>query len=139
MKGAKKAFREISTDLRVTAMRVASGDTTVFTKTDRVLAIAIMTLTIVTFAFATCFAAPDLFGQIQSQFADFYKKLVALSSIVAATCIVGGFLWTMVSPGQKSSAVPIAWIKKVFFCYFLILILGGLFGIIEQVTNGQGY
>lgn len=142
MKRAKEAFNEIRTDLGTSLMRIAVGDTSVFTKTDKVLAVIIGLF--MCLLFMTQFACAlegegdsnsDLFSEIGTQFSTFYSKLVGLSTVIAAVCIIGGFLWTMVSPGQKTSAVPIAWIKKVFFCYFLILILGGLFGLIKNVTN----
>lgn len=135
MRKAKNAFREISTDLRATALRLAAGDASALTRSDRIVMAVSVCFVIGLFAAQTAFAAGDLFDEIGSQFGTYYVKLVGISSIVAATCIVLGFLWTMVSPGQKSSAVPIGWIKKVFLCYFCILILGGLFGLIDTLTS----
>lgn len=140
---AKKAYSETGTELRATFMRLGSGDTSVLTRGDRIVIFATTLFMILFFAaiMAASYASGsgDLITGLGTAFKTYYTKLVGVASGLAALCILGGLLWTMVSPSSHSSQTPIAWIKKVLLAYFLILILGGLFGVIETLTSGYGY
>ena len=138
-KGFKRAWSEITEELKLTAFRMQAGDTSVITKTDRILAFVVTFLFFGLFVFTTAHAGGDLFQTIGNKFGDSYTNFVGIATITAALCILVGLLWTMLSPSSKSSATPISWIKKVLFCYFLIMILGGILKVIDSIAEGQGY
>lgn len=131
----KSTLTEVKADLTTTAVRLASGDLSVLTRSDRILLVITTGLMIAFYASTTVFAAPTIFDNIKDKFSTYYGSLVGIATVIAAVCIIAGLLWTMLSPGQKSAATPISWIKKVILCYFLVLVLGGIFGIIRDVAG----
>jgi uncharacterized membrane protein YozB (DUF420 family) len=126
-------------ELRMTAFRLSMGDSTVLTRSDRIVMIAAAVLAVLFLAgLATQShaAGPDIFDKAEKMARTYYGKLFAISSITAALCIIIGILWTMLSPTSNGARTPLAWIKKVILCYIVIMILGGIFSLIAELTSG---
>ncbi len=135
----RNLIAKTSVEAKTLALNVRTGELTL-TKTDRMLFIAMAVVTMLFFAFSVTLAAPTgFFAAIESRFWTYYSQFAKMATIVALLSITVGLLWIMLSPSSKSSATPIAWIKKVLLCYFLLMVIGGVFGVINELTNGYGW
>ena len=128
-------------EFRGTAIRLSMKDASVLTKSDRIAVAVTVFLSILLLAGIICqsFAAGDPFSQAESIAKDWYGKLFSISSIIAGLCIIIGVLWTMLTPTSGGARTPISWIKKVLLCYVIILALGGIFKLIEDLTKGMEF
>ena len=131
----RNAIRQIRTDACSLAVKAQTGELTL-TRSDRMLFVAMAVGTMLLFAACTAFGAGgDFFESIKTTFWDYYGKFAGLALIFALGAIVIGILWIMISPSSKGSATPIAWIKKVIICYILLMLIGGIFGVINQIVG----
>lgn len=141
MKSTKKKLFNLGTELKVTGMRLATGDATALTKSDKIVVLMAAFIAVVSLTVLPAFAAgtTGIFGNFNTNLGDLYGNLVAISTVVAAVGLVASLIWLMVSPGSKGAEKPIGWIKKILLAYFGILIIGGLFKFIEGLAKGYGW
>lgn len=137
MSKCKALARKAKAETNRLVVELSTG-TLSLTRTDRILFIAMAMMTILFFAASTVFGAGDFFGHVKDEIWTYYTKFFGLATVTAVLSITVGVLWIMISPSSKSSATPIAWIKKVLVCYILLMVLGGIFSVIADITKGQG-
>lgn len=134
----KDFYNDFSTEFKTTMLKVMNGDTSAFSKGDRVSAVVGAACGVMIASSSAVFA-DDVIDNAGGTLQKLYPRLAGIATLVAACCILIALLWTMVSPGQHSSGVPIGWIKKIIICWIAILAFGGVVTFIENLTSGQGW
>jgi len=133
-------IKEIRAEAYLTASRIAAGDVTCLTRGDRIAIVvtSILTLFILFSISNSCYAA-GLIDQATNMAKTYYGKLFGLTSFAAALAILIALIWAALAPTANGAKTPLAWIKRIILCYFVMLCLGGLFGVIQDITKGQGF
>lgn len=85
------------------------------------------------------FADTGLFDQAESILKTYYGNFARLTTYVAALLAVIAILLAMTSPKEKGASFAWSWLKRIFGCWILIQIMGGLFALGKELTAGQEF
>lgn len=84
-------------------------------------------------------ADTDMFSKAGKLLSEYYGKFFALTTGIAALCAIIAVIIAMISPKEKSASAGWAWLKRIIGCWLVINVLGGLFAIGENLTEGQHF
>lgn len=133
--GAVEALKK---ELYVTISKIATGDTTALSKSDRVAAVISGSGAVLFCTAGTASAAKSIIAQANTMLSTYYTKIAGIATLIAAFCLLIAVIWAMVSPGQGAQT-PISWAKKIIICWILVLAIGGIATLIQELTNGMGF
>lgn len=137
VKRIKERAGMVKRDLTAFGMRAATGDAACLTKGDRIFIIAVMTCFLLLLAFSTCFAEGDIISQAGDTAKDYYGKIFGIVTFVAGLAAIICLIWIAISPTANGARVPLDWLKRILVAYACIMLLGGIFRLIQNLTAGQ--
>jgi len=133
-------IKEIKTESYLAASRIAAGDATLLTRGDKIAIVVTSLFTIFALvAFSNFCYADGIIEQAQEKAQAYYGKLFGLTTFAAALAVLIALIWAALAPTADGARTPLAWVKRIIVCYFVILCLGGLFGLIQDITKNQGF
>ena len=138
----KQRIRErakmVKTEFTSFSCRLAAGDATCLSRTDRIVLIASLFIGILLMAAYFTFAAGgDPIEQAGDVAKDYYHRLFAIVTFVAGLCAIICLIWIAASPTANGAKTPLDWLKRIFIAYACIMLLGAIFNLIKGITAGQ--
>ena len=124
-------------ELTAFGMRLSTGDAACLTKGDRIFLIAVMTCFMLLLACSTCFAERDIISQARDTAKEYYGKIFGIVTFVAGLAAIICLIWIAISPTANGARTPLEWLKRVLVAYACIMLLGGIFRLIQNLTAGQ--
>lgn len=133
------AVSDIKTEFNTTMLKVMTGDGTAFSKGDRIaMALGSIGGTLLG-SVGIAYADGDIIAAAESALNQYYGRLVAIVTLIAAFFILCALIWIMVAPSGQGAQVPISWIKRIIICWILILAFNGIVVLIKNLTSGMQY
>lgn len=117
--------------------RVATGDATCLTRTDRIFIIAALVIGMLLFACTMCFAEGDIVSEAGNKAKEYYGKIFGIVTFVAGLAAIICLIWIAISPTANGARTPLDWLKRILVAYACIMLLGGIFRLIQSLTAGQ--
>lgn len=137
----KERIREraqmVKTELTGFSCRLATGDATVLTRTDRIIVIVSLLIGIFLFMFSMCYADGDIITAAGDKAKAYYDKLFGIVTFVAGLAAIICLIWIAASPTANGARTPLEWLKRILVSYACIMLLGGIFKLIKSLTEGQ--
>ena len=135
----KERAHLVKTEFVNLGYRMAMGDATCLTRTDRIFIIVSMALTLIIIAFSLTFAAGggDIIESAGETAKNYYSKIFGIVTFVAGLAAIICLIWIAVSPTANGARTPLEWLKRILVSYACIMLLGGIFRLIKNLTDGQ--
>lgn len=134
-----KNFKDtLKTELTTTMVKVMSGDATAFDKGDRVaMVLGTAGSAILASAMPVSAEGGDIVDNISSVIKTYEGKIALMSTSLAVFMIILGLCWVMISPSPQAAAKPIAWMKKVFIAWIVILAFSGVVALVQNIAGSS--
>lgn len=133
----KERAQMVKNELTAFSCRLATGDATCLTRTDRIIVVISMVIGILLLAFSMCYAEGDIIGQAGDKAQEYYNKLFGIVSFIAGLAAIICLIWIAASPTANGAKTPLEWLKRILVSYACIMLLGGIFRLIRSITAGQ--
>ena len=133
----KERTHMVKTELSGFGCRLMAGDATCLNRTDRIIVMISMFIGMLLLACTFCFADGDIIEQAGSVANDYYSKLMSIVTFVAGLAAIICLIWIAVSPTANGARTPLEWLKRVLVSYACIMLIGGIFRLIQNLTQGQ--
>lgn len=138
LKKVKDALDALKTELMTTMVKVMSGDMTAFDKGDRVaMVLGTAGSAILMSAMPVSAAENDIVDNITRVISTYEGKIALMSTSLAVFMIILGLCWVMISPSTQGAAKPIAWIKKVFIAWIIILAFSSVIALVHNIAGSS--
>lgn len=141
MKRIKERLSLIKSEFTVTAGRIATGDTTVFSRGER-MAIVIAGVLFGMLLIALCapaYAGGDIVDQAKEMANKYYNSLFVIVPVVAALFLLIAVLWAIIVPTTQAARPAIQWGVRIFLGLIVAFCIGGLIKLAKSLTNGQNF
>lgn len=141
MERVKERLKMVKDEFTVTAGRIAMGDTAVFTRTERILIIAVGILfsMLIIAVMTPSFAGGDIVEQAKEMAKKYYKSLFVIVPIVAGLFLLLAILWAMVVPTNQGARQPIQWGVRILIALVVACSIGGLIALVNNLTSGLNF
>ena len=137
----KERLSLVKSEFKTTSCRLAMGDTTVFTRTERIVIIAAgMIFAMLFIAIASpSFADGDIVQQGGDMAKKYYKSLFVIVPAVAAVFLLIAILWAIVVPTTQAARPAIQWGVRIFLGLIVAFCIGGIIKLAQNLTTGQNF
>lgn len=137
----KERLSLVKSELKVSAYRLASGDTAVFTKAERVAIIMLGLIMSMIFiaAMSPTFAGGDIVDQGGQMAGKYYKALFVILPTVAAVCLLLAVFWAIIVPTSQAARPAIQWGVRIFLGLIAAFSIGGLIAMVKTLTASQQF
>lgn len=84
----------------------------------------------------SCYAA-DIIGNLSKKANEYYDKLVPLALGLGGLCAVIALILWLIPVSDRATETGKRWFLRILLCVAALFCLGGIFGLIKDVTAGQ--
>lgn len=138
LKKVKDALDTLKTELTTTMVKVMSGDMTAFDKGDHVaMMLGTAGSAVLMSAMPVSAANGDIIENISGVINTYEGRIAVMSTSLAVFMIILGLCWVMISPSPQAAAKPIAWMKKVFIAWIIILAFSGVVALVQDIAGSS--
>ena len=141
MERIKERLSLVKSELKVSAYRLASGDTAVFTRRERIAIIVLGFIIAMIFiaAMSPSFAGGDIIDQGGQMAKKYYKSLFIILPTVAAVCLLISIFWAIIVPTAQAARPAIQWGVRIFLGLIAAFSIGGLIALVKTLTSSQQF
>ena len=90
------------------------------------------------FAFAAGEGEEDILGHLKSLITEYYDKLFGIAIGIGIICAVIAVIMILTSPTDKGSEQGKVWLKRIVLGLVILMSLGGILRLIQNITAGAG-
>ena len=141
MERLKERLSLVKSELKVSAYRLAMGDTAVFTRKERVAIILLGLFMAMVFiaAMSPSFADGDIIDQGGQMAKKYYGALFVILPTVAAVCLLLSIFWAIIVPTTQAARPAIQWGVRIFLGLIAAFSIGGLIALVKNLTASQQF
>lgn len=141
MERIKERLSLVKSELKVSAYRLASGDTAVFTRWERVAIVTLGLIMAMIFmaAMSPSFAGGDIVEQGGQMASKYYRALFIILPTVAAVCLLIAIFWAIIVPTTQAARPAIQWGVRIFLGLIAAFSIGGLIALVKSLTASQQF
>lgn len=128
----------LKTELMTTMVKVMSGDVTAFDKGDRVaMVLGTAGSAMLMSVMPVSAAEGDIVDNITGVVNTYEGKIALLSTSLAVFMILLGLCWMMLTPSAQGAGKPIAWMRRVFIAWIIILAFSGVVALVHNIAGSS--
>jgi len=86
-----------------------------------------------------CYAANDILENTKDLIAKYYDTVSGIAVILGAFLALIALIVWFCFPTDKGSETGKKWFVRIIFCLVIILSLGGIIRLIQNITAGNGF
>ena len=106
---------------------------------DRRIVLIMLMLVLILCSVVPCYAESDIIENVKDLIATYYDVVSGLVVALGAfLCLIAAVVWA-VFPSDKGAELGKKWFFRILGCILLVLCLGGIIRLLENITADSGF